>query len=164
MSYDLNSQIVTLLKTHPEGGEKFFNALDFMIRNDRNILEQYIQFISELRSCVDRSMGAICTGAFGRALLTNYYSTLGKLFNNDIIVTNGGIRSGESVEWYREYNGCKSQSYVVLDDSIYSGTTYRNIVRKSPHTTKIWGIWVIYDGSKTLNKEIDIRALFRYYA
>lgn len=163
--YNLNKKIVTLLKKHPEGGENFFNALDFMIRNDRNILEQYMNFITELKQKVGTNtrLGAVVSGAFGRALLSNYYYRLGNLFQFNIIVTNGGIRTGESVEIYRDdFGSC--DKFVLLDDSIYSGTTYKAIQDALPSYTKMWGAWVIYDGSK-LPKEsdIDIRALFRYY-
>ena len=37
MSY-LNNKIIDLLKEHKEGGEKFFNALDLMIRSDYSII------------------------------------------------------------------------------------------------------------------------------
>lgn len=163
--YNLNKKIVTLLKKHPEGGENFFNALDFMIRNDRNILEQYMNFITELKQKVSDNtrLGAIVSGAFGRALLSNYYYRLGDLFQYNIIVTNGGIRTGEPVEIYKDDFNCCGK-FVLLDDSIYSGTTYKAIQDALPSYIKMWGAWVIYDGSK-LPKEayIDIRALFRYY-
>ena len=38
----LNEKIINLLKEHPEGGEKFFNALDLLIRSDRTILDDFV--------------------------------------------------------------------------------------------------------------------------
>lgn len=41
----LNNQIIKLLKEHKEGGEKFFDALDLMIRSDYSILDTMVQKI-----------------------------------------------------------------------------------------------------------------------
>ena len=45
MSY-LNDKIIDLLKEHKEGGEKFFDALDFMIRSDYSIIEMFLGFVT----------------------------------------------------------------------------------------------------------------------
>lgn len=42
---DINYQIIRILKKHPEGGEKFFNALDFIIRSDLSILDVFTEFV-----------------------------------------------------------------------------------------------------------------------
>lgn len=39
----LNEKIGIILKQHKEG-EEFFNALDFMIKGDRSILEDFLSF------------------------------------------------------------------------------------------------------------------------
>lgn len=39
----LNEEIGVILKQHKEG-EEFFNALDFMIKGDRSILEDFLSF------------------------------------------------------------------------------------------------------------------------
>lgn len=39
----LNEKIGVILKQHKEG-EEFFNALDFMIKGDRSILEDFLSF------------------------------------------------------------------------------------------------------------------------
>lgn len=41
----LNEKIGVILKQHKEG-EEFFNALDFMIKGDRSILEDFLSFFS----------------------------------------------------------------------------------------------------------------------
>lgn len=42
---NLNIKIINLLKEHKEGGEKFFDALDLMIRSDCSICNILINVI-----------------------------------------------------------------------------------------------------------------------
>lgn len=45
----LNEKTGVILKQHKEG-EKFFNALDFMIKGDRSILEDFLSFFRKNKS------------------------------------------------------------------------------------------------------------------
>ena len=65
-----NEKIIAILKQHPEGDEKFFNALDLMIRSDKNIIESFCLLIKEfLSSGRSTSTCAVLSGHFGRYML-----------------------------------------------------------------------------------------------
>lgn len=50
----LNEKIGVILRQHKEG-EEFFNALDFMIKGDRSILEDFLHFFYSKISCFVRT-------------------------------------------------------------------------------------------------------------
>lgn len=167
----LNEKIINLLKEHPEGGEKFFNALDLLIRSDRAILDDFITWtIQHIKTFYNNwsdtnsnivHVGIVLTGRFGHAVLSNYIDTLNKEFA-DIIVVNGGIREGAAPEIYRQEFGTKE--FILLDDSFYSGTTMLKIekaMQDIDSETKIIHACVIYDGGK--EKRDNISSLYKYY-
>ena len=168
----LNEKIITLLKEHPEGGEKFFNALDLLIRSDRAILDDFISWSighikdfyktwTELDTSV-MHVGIILTGRFGLAVLSNYCDTLNKEFA-DIIVVNGGIREGATPEIYKQ--GFHTKEFILLDDSFYSGTTMLSIEKAMQDINpevKIIHTCVIYDGGK--EKRDNVSSLYKYYS
>ena len=153
MSY-LNDKIIDLLKEHKEGGEKFFDALDLMIRSDYSIIEMFLGFVT-------RDIKSNLLGKFGFVLYNNYKSLLEELFE-EIIITNGGIRNGKKA--YLEVSYLRNKEYVFLDDSFYSGATKVGIesaIKEIKSDAKICKTYVIYDGSKTQDK--NVMSLFRYY-
>lgn len=160
MNYEINKKITDILKRHPEGGESFFNALDLMIRSDRSILHDYITWIGD--QCeTSMSSGCILTGTFGRVLISMYHETLYDLFGQ-VIVVNGGIRSGTPVELPVIY--VPKKTYTLLDDSYYSGKTFRSIeaaLQVINPETRIDSAYVLYDGSH--KQEEGIYAMYRYY-
>lgn len=160
MNCEVNNKIIEILKRHPEGGEAFFNALDLIIRSDKNLLRDYIEWVSKYCS-PNMSVGCVVTGSFGRMLASVYNDWLNKTFGQ-VIIVNGGIRSGSSVEL--PVFEVPKQEYVLLDDSYYSGRTANTIEKElqiiNPKT-KIDRAFVIYDGSKGW---VDgIYAMYRYY-
>ena len=160
MNCEVNNKIIEILKRHPEGGEAFFNALDLIIRSDKNLLRDYIEWVSKYCSS-NMSVGCVVTGSFGRMLASVYNDWLNKTFGQ-VIIVNGGIRSGSSVEL--PVFEVPKQEYVLLDDSYYSGRTANTIEKElqiiNPKT-KIDRAFVIYDGSKGW---VDgIYAMYRYY-
>lgn len=169
----LNEKIINLLKEHPEGGEKFFNALDLLIRSDRAILDDFISWsIEHIKSfcgnwtgdnlMTAKSLGVILTGRFGNAVLSNYMPTLDKEFS-DVIIVNGGIREGAIPEVYRQ--GFDIKNYVLLDDSFYSGTTMLSIEKAMQDIdpeVKIIHTCVIYDGGR--EKRDNVSSLYKYYS
>lgn len=160
MKYEVNNKIIEILKRHPEGGEAFFNALDLMIRSDKNLLEDYIEWVSKY--CFpSMAVGCVVTGSFGRVLASVYHDWLHKTFGQ-VIIVNGGIRSGNPVEL--PVFEVPKQRYVLLDDSYYSGKTVKTIEKElhiiNPET-RIDRAFVIYDGSK--NWDDGIFAMYRYY-
>jgi hypothetical protein len=160
MKYEVNNKIIEILKRHPEGGEVFFNALDLMIRSDKNLLEDYIEWVSKYCS-PNMSVGCVVTGSFGRVLASVYNDWLHKTFGQ-VIIVNGGIRSGCPVEL--PVFEVPMQRYVLLDDSYYSGKTIKTIEKElhilNPET-RIDRAFVIYDGSKGWDD--GIYAMYRYY-
>lgn len=167
----LNEKIVEILRQHPEGGEKFFNALDFMIRSDRDILKEYITWVEDqIKSMpshwgvpMNYDVGVIVTGRFGRVLLSNSFQTLSVLFR-DIIVIEGGLREGKVPEIPKSFNDFKTTYYVLLDDSFYSGSTTTSIlkaIRDIRNDISIVQALVVYDGSKE-NKGL-VSSMYRYY-
>lgn len=160
MNCEVNNKIIEILKRHPEGGEAFFNALDLIIRSDKNLLRDYIEWVSKYCS-PNMSVGCVVTGSFGRMLASVYNDWLNKTFGQ-VIIVNGGIRSGSPVEL--PVFEVPKQMYVLLDDSYYSGMTANTIEKElqiiNPKT-KIDRVFVIYDGSKGW---VDgIYAMYRYY-
>ena len=160
MNCEVNNKIIEILKRHPEGGEAFFNALDLIIRSDKNLLRDYIEWVSKYCSS-NMSVGCVVTGSFGRMLASVYNDWLNKTFGQ-VIIVNGGIRSGSPVEL--PIFEVLKPSYVLLDDSYYSGRTANTIEKElqiiNPKT-KIDRAFVIYDGSKGW---VDgIYAMYRYY-
>lgn len=131
-----------------------------MIRSDKNLLGDYIEWVSKYCS-TDMSVGCIVTGSFGRVLASVYNDWLHKTFGQ-VIIVNGGIRSGNPVEL--PVFDVPFMKYTLLDDSYYSGKTAHKIEKElktvNP-TTVIDRAFVIYDGSKEL---VDgIYAMYRYY-
>ena len=169
----LNEKIINLLKEHPEGGEKFFNALDLLIRSDRAILDDFVTWsIAHVKNfCGNwaednlvntKSVGVILTGRFGNAVLSNYLSLLDSEFA-DIIIVNGGIREGAVPEIYRQ--GFNIKRYILLDDSFYSGTTMLSIekaMQSIDPEVQIIHTCVIYDGGK--EKRDNVSSLYKYYS
>lgn len=160
----LNEKIGEILKRHKEG-EEFFNALDYTIRGDKDILKDFYEFTLNnvfVNSSINRtSYNIIVSGRFGMSLLTNYGYNICANFNK-VIVTNGNIRKGELPEIY--CNGFEEKPFIFLDDSFYSGKT-RDIIQqelfKIEETACIEKTFVIYDGS--LEKRNDVYSLFRYH-
>lgn len=169
-----NEKIVEILKSHPEGGEKFFNALDFMIRSDKTIIEDFLKFVfSEYKSMLMPStnildVGFVLTGQFGQVLMTNYAKELGAI-SKDIILVEGGLRNGTIPTIAKDKFNTKN--FIVLDDSYYSGRTVEAInnalklAGSSMITPKSYllGAIVIYDGAKKDEKKHKVLSLFRYY-
>lgn len=172
---NLNNKIANILRQHPEGGEKFFDALDFMIRSDMEILDYFIKWakieIAKHRHSwgipYRQKVGVVLSGSFGRAILSSRLKELmglGDFTFSDLLVVNGGIRSDEPVEIYKTRADFKADYWVLLDDSFYSGKTARCIadaMRKANPFSNLVQALVIYDGSKD-NQGLT-SSLFRYY-
>ena len=156
----LNQKIAEILKQHPEG-EEFFNALDAMLRGDMDILTQFLTFAEN--KIFDPSMKTlILTGQFGLALMNICGDKLREMFK-DVVLINGGIRTGAEPIIYRE--SLKSPNCVMFDDSFYSGTTRNKIEAKlkTIHSdARIIMTIVIYDGS--VNIQDNVFSMFRYHS
>lgn len=155
----LNTKIVEILKQHPEG-EDFFDALDAMVRGDMSILNTFLMFVES--NIEPKTKTLVLTGQFGVALMNLCVERLQKLFS-DIILVNGGIRTGAEPIIFREK--IINPHCVMLDDSFYSGTTRNNIEKalKAIHSgASIDTTFVVYDGSKAVRH--DVKSMFRYHS
>jgi len=160
----LNEKVGEILKRHIEG-EKFFDALDYIIRGDKDILEDFYNFswnnIFNSSSVNSTSYNLIMSGRFGLSMISNYGNSLIRNFNK-VIVTNGNIRKGEEPEIY--CNKFDEKSFIFLDDSYYSGktkTAIQNKLLEIEPTAKIITTLVIYDGSK--ESQPDVYSMYRYH-
>lgn len=155
----LNYKIAEILKQH-EGGEKFFDALDAMVRGDMDILVTFLDFVYfEIGDTKEYSL--ILSGQFGNALMSIYGTNLFKDFS-DVILVEGGLRSGKTPTIFRQ--NFTETKFILLDDSFYSGTTKDAIERALKmidSQARIVKTFVIYDGSKV--KKNNIFSMFRYY-
>lgn len=158
----LNSKIVEILKKHPEGGEKFFNALDFMIRGDVSIGHSYIEWLCSYYTPSEAgAIGIVVTGRFGHFLISNYGRKLLQYFG-DVVIVNGGIRDGEEPEIFRD--NLLMANYIFLDDSYYSGTTRDRIqkaMKSITPTATFSRTFVVYDGSRRM--DFRVKSMYRYY-
>ena len=158
----LNNQIIKLLKEHKEGGEKFFNALDLMIRSDYSIFNMLTNKIKNyFHSDTMNKTGVILSGKFGYIFYNNFSHFLNNSFK-EVIITNGGIREGR--EAYLGIDSLKCNEFIFIDDSYYSGKTKKGIeeaLQNINPNAKITETFVVYDGSKS--KSNNVISLFRYY-
>lgn len=156
----INERIIDMLKRHSEGGQKFFDALDLMIRSDEDFLDVFMDWSSKLIG-LHPCCGCVLTGSFGRTVLHLYHEYLYTTFS-EVIVVNGGLREGKPVELPAPY--IKSKNFILLDDSYYSGKTLHTIedaLKKLNPEASISEAYVVYDGSK--DNPDGVKSLFRYY-
>ena len=159
----LNEKIGNILKRHPEGKE-FFDALDYTIRSDRNILKEFWLFaFDEVFSTGDNNQtyNLIISGRFANALMTHFAFECTRNFNK-VIITNGNLRNGELPEIY--ISTINSKPFIFLDDSFYSGKT-RDTLEKALQeinpNSKIIKTIVVYDGS--IIPQSNVKSMFRYH-
>lgn len=157
----LNEKIGVILRQHKEG-EEFFNALDFMIKGDRSILEDFLHFFMNDagRTLELSNTGLIVSGGFGNAIMTMYGDRLTKTFK-EVIVTNGGIRLSDEAAIFKDKLLCKN--WIFIDDSYYLGRTKAGIsvtLRTIRPDASICETYVIYDGS--MGRADKVKSMYRY--
>ena len=157
----LNEKIGVILKQHKEG-EEFFNALDFMVKGDRSILEDFLSFFMNdagKRLNLEET-GLIVSGGFGNAIMTMYGDRLTKNFG-EVIVTNGGIRLGNEAAIFKDRLFCKN--WIFIDDSYYLGRTKAGIsvaLRKIRPDASLYETYVTYDGR--MGRADKVKSMYRY--
>lgn len=142
----LNEKTGVIPKQHKEG-EEFFNALDFMIKGDRGILEDFLSFFMNDagKKLNPGDTGLIVSGGFGNAIMTMY----------------GGIRLGNEALISKDKLLCKN--WIFIDDSYYLGRTKAGIsvaLRKVRPDASIFETYVIYDGS--MGRAGKVKSMYRY--
>lgn len=101
---NLNIIIKDLLKEHPEGGEKFFDALDLLIRGDSDILSMFLDFVMNNLS-ENITYGVVLSGKFGCVLYNNYGHILSKYFDGGIILTNGvSVKENQPIQELQNFH------------------------------------------------------------
>ena len=139
-----------------EGGESFFDALDYEIRNNEALIELLINLIKD-----EKYDYIVVSGHFGSVFKT-YCKNTNKLDYTSIIKVNGGLRIGKELEDFYNHYDIKNKNIVFLDDTYYSGTTKNKIVNSLlDNNANYIGTYVIYDGSKL--KSDDVTSMYRYY-
>lgn len=139
----------------PEG-EPFFDKLDdFLI----NVASQKI-YSALFEMIGDKPL--ILTGGFGKRIAKGIDS--GEFPNIPYILFNGGIRKGNKPQVIKSnidtLEDCAK--YVMIDDTIYAGTTYRAIKEfLAENGFTVNKCIAMYDGCPV--KKDDVESLFRYY-
>lgn len=151
----LDSIIKELLNKY-DGGKQFFDKLDDSIRDITN----QDMILSLVRGNDNKWIAA--SGKFGD-ILSNLYDD-GKFKCKGIVVFNGKMLTKDKgvTTWYPANFDLNNKQFVFIDDSLFSGSTYRKIdAFLNEHDSSIESISVIYDGSKTKDKMVS--SFFRYY-
>lgn len=140
-----------------QGGERFFNSLDAMIRNDNILISMMISQVMKN----EKFDFILVSGNFGRFFKKYCLFHLPTLYRK-VIVVNGGQRKGNGV--YTDYSNFKvsGKKIVFIDDSFYSGKT-RNVIKESleQNGATLLKTYVFYDGSKVVDN--DVVSFYRYY-
>ena len=156
MVHEMTSLVNECLMQH-EGGEKFFDAIDEKLRDDKTLINMMIQKIKK-NETFDY---IIVSGNFGK-VFKEYCNTNLIELKNKIIVVNGGLRKGyDIISFWEDYN-IKNKKLIFIDDSYYLGRTrdaIKNAIEENHGT--LLNTYVFYDGSKV--KEDNVHSFYRYY-
>lgn len=143
-----------LIKYH--GGRPFFDALDSSIKDITN----NTMILALVKGNTNEYIAS--SGEFGDILYKLWKE--GKFKCKKLVTFNGKMltnRIGVN-NWYPPDFDFENKEFVYIDDSLFSGSTYRKIDNfLKEHNSRIKSISVIYDGSKEKNKMI--KSFFRYY-
>ena len=162
---NINEIVEKILKKH-KGGKPFFDALDFSIKGDLDILDVFVKntinYINP--KC---TAGLLLTGEFGQILFDEYKNTLFNTFNMIVLC------SSELIDDIPKYIQTYSTNIKVLnscgyihcmDDSYYSGKTIKYLTRFFNLKDSDMSIHVIYDGSPILPTSYKkFTAMYRYH-
>lgn len=157
MVKEMESLVNDCLIQH-EGGEKFFDEIDEKLRNDNLLLTMMIGKILEKES-FDY---LIVSGRFGKVFKEFCLNHIGEDFIKNIIVVNGGLRSGNKIDDFSNDYNIKNKNIIFIDDSYYLGRT-RDKIKESITNNggKLICSYVFYDGSKIKDK--NVHSFYRYY-
>ena len=148
-------QIVERVSQTHERGEEFFSEIDRILA-----FEVGEELFKELRAMVPKDYGIVLSGKFGK----QFASAIGanKIEDCSYLLVEGGIRSGAPVKLIGSY-GHRRGTYVFIDDSIFSGTTYLVIKSwmRTFHNINVERCIAAYDGWPSKRRDVD--SLFRYY-
>lgn len=157
MTDNINYLVEECLIQH-EGDEKFFDAIDEKLRNDKLLLTMMIGKVLEL----EPFDYMIVSGHFGDVFKAFCQKNFDSELSASIIVTNGGLRNDNEVVPFWENYDIKNKKIVFIDDSFYLGRT-RDKIKNAIESNqgKLLCTYVFYDGSKT--KDPSVHSFYRYY-
>lgn len=158
-----------LLKEYP-GGEDFFDKLDEVIRLPKNI-DIIQKLFKSIYTDNGQKFNVILSGKFGEWVKFLVDKNILKVDGN-IILVKGSLRlknTNLNKQLFNKYidivykkHDIDSQSYIFIDDSLYSGSTRKAIQSwLKQHNSNISKTYLIYDGND--KKYDDIKSIYRYY-
>lgn len=157
MTDNINYLVEECLIQH-EGGEKFFDAIDEKLRNDKLLLTMMIGKVLES----ENFDYIIVSGHFGDVFKTFCQKNFDSEFSANIIVTNGGLRNNNEVIPFWQNYDIKDKNIIFIDDSFYLGRTRDKIKTAiEKYKGKLLCTYVFYDGSKI--KDESVHSFYRYY-
>jgi hypothetical protein len=159
----IDNLVMECIQKH-EGGEKFFDALDDLLRNAELLIKTLGNIAKSFKpECgfSKKNIQIIVSGKFGVSF-EKYYGSC--------FVVNGNLRPDNNYvddvfdkrfkEWNESQGTC---AWVFIDDSYFLGRTANKIQDfVERNGGDFLGIVVAYDGSKEV-KRYDLKCLYRYY-
>lgn len=141
-----------------EGGEKFFDAIDEKLRDDKVLINMMINKIKTN----EEFDYVIVSGKFGNVFIEYCNNYLDEDFSKRIIVVNGGLRKGYDVMPFWNNFDMKKKKIIFIDDSFYLGRTRDKIKNAiEDNNGELICTYVFYDGSKV--KDDKVHSFYRYY-
>ena len=166
----LNNIVEDIL--HQEGGgEQFFDRIDDVIKDPKN-LDITLSLFNKIYEKYNHDYNLVVSGSFGKKLLE--LNKKGKIHcSGTFVLMVGSITSHQNkmglitknkevkIEFQDEEIE-KGKEFIFVDDSYYSGTTYK-LIKKflEDRGSTIKEVYVIYDGND--KKEDNRYSLYSYY-
>lgn len=136
-------------------GEKFFDELDYSLRNDEKLIKMILEDIKEEYDYL------IVSGHFGNNFKQYCKNKLNNI-SNKIILVNGGLRNDKKLDEFWKNYDIENKNIIFIDDTYYSGRTKEKIksaiIKNNGNYIKTY---VFYDGCK--NKCDDVFSYYRYF-
>lgn len=153
----IDNIVYDCIKEHV-GGEKFFDALDELIRQEIILFPVLTELAISMFSKSNLDKVFITSGKFGKV-----YGKWLKLHGYDSVILEGSLRNNDIKDMDNYKLLLCGKESVFVDDSYFLGRTQQRVQRLVEMHDGIYkGTVVAYDGSKSEKKK-DLISLFRYY-
>lgn len=158
---DHMKEIVAKVQAEYTGGHEYFDAMDMYVKSEEDFI---VEVIDELVK--ERRLNIVSEGEFGMILLKLYSEQKFKTkFDLAVFKTvkNDDEEKTLCFQAKTADNGTGTSNYMFVDDSIYSGDTYRNVVKEFRaliyNPVSPIEIFAFYNGSKIP----EVQSLYDYY-
>lgn len=149
------SNIVEKCILEHQGGEKFFDALDERIRNDKILLRAIMSRVIFSGINFDT---IIVSGHFGE-VFSSFIKEEYPFY--ECFVINGSLRKNGQIHTKFD-NSLENKKFIFIDDSFYSGGTMLKVKQYlEENNSKLIATFVFYDGGK--EEREDVFSFYRYY-